>query len=85
MAFWDSSSGRIIHLRDEPWEGSPGWVRRDCGCCNGIEWGGDVPMECSSCGGGGFVAFHAESRCLADYPGGPLRGSEPKRTEREER
>lgn len=24
-----------------------------CGCCAGIEWGGEYPVECSACAGSG--------------------------------
>jgi hypothetical protein len=50
-----------------------GWV--DCGCCAGIEWGGEYPRECESCGGTGLQYRYA-SGALALSPGGPFRGHE---------
>jgi len=47
-----------------------------CGCCNGIMWGGDYPVECRDCGGSGFI-FITEHDRIIDYPGGPFRGSCP--------
>jgi len=48
----------------------------ECGCCNGIKWGGDSPVECRDCGGKGFVYITEHDRII-DYPGGPFRGSCP--------
>ncbi len=75
MAAWDDTTSRMIYFPDEPVEGRPGWVRRDCGCCNGLEWGGEEPRECRDCGGDGCVFVHLKSGVIAEYPGGPLRGS----------
>jgi hypothetical protein len=50
-----------------------GWV--SCGCCAGLEWGGEYPRECRSCGGNGQVYRYPSGR-LALWPGGPLMGSE---------
>jgi len=72
MAYWDGK--RIVYWDDEDYPGHNGWKLIDCGCCNGIEWGGDYPKECRSCGGNGRMALHVKSGVLADYPGGPLRG-----------
>lgn len=71
-------NGEIVRWADRPIEGSPGWVARDCGCCNGIEWGGCEPIECYECLGSGWIAVHLVSGTVAEYPGGPLRGSLPK-------
>lgn len=50
-----------------------GWVR--CGCCAGLEWGGEQPRECRDCDGNGQVYRYPSGR-LALYPGGPLKGQE---------
>lgn len=51
----------------------PGWV--NCGCCNGLEWGGESPRECGDCWGTGRQYRYASGR-LALYPGGPFLGQE---------
>ena len=50
--------------------------QRKCGCCDGIQWGGDYPRECLDCAGSGFI-FITEHDRIIDYPGGPFRGSAP--------
>ena len=50
----------------------------ECGCCNGLRWCGEYPVECSDCGGSGFI-FITEHDRIIDYPGGPFRGSWPGR------
>ena len=75
MAYWDGH--RIVDYPDKLHPDYPGWVERDCGCCAGIKWGGESPVECEHCGGGGFYWLHLKSGVIADYPGGPLRGREP--------
>jgi hypothetical protein len=80
MAHWDSKKGRIIYWPDKPSEEWPGWDELDCGCCGGIQWSGDYPKECDRCGGGGTLFRHRKSGALADYPGGPFRGKETRRT-----
>jgi len=72
MAFWDGA--RIVRFPPEPYPGNPGWERVDCGCCSGIEWGGEYPKECRTCGGTGGIALHKRSGLLAHYPGGPFCG-----------
>jgi hypothetical protein len=52
----------------------PGWEYLSCGCCGGIQWGGDYPRECTCCGGSGMIAIHKPTGTIADYPGGPFRG-----------
>lgn len=47
----------------------------DCGCCNGLEWGGEYPRECRDCGGTGVLYRYASGR-LALYRGGPFCGSD---------
>jgi len=72
MAFWDGKT--ISYMKDEPYLTHPGWSLIDCGCCVGIEWGGDYPRECRRCGGSGAIARHDASKTLALYPGGPFAG-----------
>ena len=74
MAHWDSENNMIIHSKPQKCALYPGWEIIDCGCCNGVEWGGEYPRECKSCGGGGFVFHHITSGILAMYPGGPFVG-----------
>ena len=52
----------------------PGWVAVDCGCCNGIVWGGCEPEPCGECWETGWLYIHASSGVMAEWPGGPLRG-----------
>lgn len=77
MAHWDDKRSVIVYWPDRPYAGYPGWVETDCGCCVGIQWGGDSPRECDC--NGGVLAKHLASGALALYPGGPFRGhDEPK-------
>lgn len=50
------------------------WAVSGCGCCAGIQWGGDEPRECLDCGGGGMVFVHIPTGTVAQYPGGPFNG-----------
>lgn len=50
-----------------------GWTEVNCGCCNGIAWGGEEPRTCRDCGGNGVLWRSPKGR-LALYPGGPFRG-----------
>ena len=77
MARYDSETNQFIERPPEDIEGSPGWKRLDCHCCNGIRWGGDYPRECPDCGGEGTFYVHVATGVKADYPGGPLRGRIP--------
>jgi hypothetical protein len=77
MSFWDSTTQKIIAFPTKPY-GKRGWFRVDCGCCNGLEWGGEEPRECNNCAGTGEYAWHKKSGVLATYPGGPLLGRLPK-------
>ncbi len=70
MAYWDGK--RTIHFPTKPDEKYPAWDVIDCGCCAGIEWGGEEPRECSSCGGYGVKYQHRKSKVMALYPGGPF-------------
>jgi hypothetical protein len=74
MSAWDSTTQAIVRFPPHPWEGYPGWLAIDCGCCVGLEWGGEEPRECRDCGGSGFLALHVAMKRLALYPGGPFRG-----------
>ena len=74
MSYWDSEKGVTVHFPLGRMEGSPGWFWLDCGCCGGIEWGGDSPVECRRCMGAGTLGLHLPSKRLALYPGGPFCG-----------
>ncbi len=74
MAYWDSAKQKIVEWQPRPCKEYPGWQEEDCGCCNGIEWGGEYPRECRDCGGSGIVFHHVKSGVLALYPGGPFLG-----------
>lgn len=50
----------------------PDWMKVTCGCCAGIEWGGEEPRECRDCVGG--VVFVHRSGVVAQWPGGPFNG-----------
>jgi ribosomal protein S27AE len=76
MAHWDGKT--IVYFPNEPYPDHPNWVRIDCGCCAGIEWGGESPRECRDCGGSGMMALHKQTGRIADYPGGPFRGRRAK-------
>lgn len=80
MAHWDGKN--IVYWQPEPHPGYPGWVYEDCGCCNGLEWGGEEPRECRTCDGSGWIARHIKSGALALWPGGPFCGrDEPSNAE----
>lgn len=79
MAYWDGD--KIVYAQPIPYPDYPEWEYMDCGCCGGIEWGGESPRECRSCGGIGFLARHKPTNRIADYPGGPFRGMLPPREE----
>lgn len=74
MSYWDSRAQKIVRFAAEPYPYYPAWDRIDCGCCNGLKWGGETPTECKDCGGNGWLARHRETGTLALWPGGPLRG-----------
>jgi hypothetical protein len=50
------------------------WRIAACGCCNGLEWGGEYPRECRHCWGNGRVFVTPGGRA-AIWPGGPFVGS----------
>ena len=75
MSYWNSDTQKIESFPDENLDGHSGWIKRDCGCCNGICWSaGYEAIECSDCGGGGFYCLHKASGIHALYPGGPITG-----------
>ena len=74
MAFWDSKAQKIKYRKPIPFPGYPKWLEIDCGCCNGLQWGGYEPRECNICEGAGRYAKHVLSGVLAEYPGGPFLG-----------
>ncbi len=74
MAMWNGK--KIVYF--PPTDLGNGWEEMDCGCCNGIEWGGCCPTECWTCKGSGHYYRHIKSGALALYPGGPFCGREPK-------
>ena len=74
MSSWNSKTGtveRIAPIRDIE---RPNWWAVDCGCCAGIQWGGDEPVECRTCHGSGLLWVHRPSHVIAEWPGGPLNG-----------
>jgi len=73
MSYWDSTTQKTISFPTTPY-GRRGWYRVDCGCCGGLEWGGEEPRECRNCNGSGEYAWHKKSGALAQYPGGPFLG-----------
>lgn len=77
MSYWDSENKTIVRIPTKDWPNNSSWECVDCGCCGGIQWGGDYPRECGTCKGSGFYARHKESRVIAQYPGGPFLGSDP--------
>lgn len=72
MSYWDGK--QIIYFSTEPWPNYPGWLKIDCGCSNGLKWGGESPCECHRCYGQGQIGVHKKTKTIALYPGGPLRG-----------
>jgi len=78
MAYWDSENQKIVRFPDRLAENYPGWEEIDCGCCAGIQWGGEYPRECINCEGNGMLFRHIKSGALALYPGGPFKGKDPK-------
>ena len=74
MAHWNGK--KIIYHSPQKSSGYPSWLIIDCGCCHGIEWGGDYPRECKRCRGTEWIWKHKKSGALAQYPGGPFIGKE---------
>ena len=77
MSSWNSTEQKIVDFEPRPFPDHPGWIQVDCGCCGGIMWGGEYPVECRRCKGGGVVALHKKSKRIALYPGGQFLGSWP--------
>ena len=75
MAYWNGE--KTIYLEPKVSKNYPNWLKLDCGCCSGIEWGGESPVECRTCGGLGVIYKHIKSGVLAHYPGGSFCGKEP--------
>lgn len=76
MAYWNGKV--IVYTKPEPCKKHPGWKWVDCGCCGGIQWGGESPTTCSECDGAGSYFRHIKSSVYALYPGGPFLSREPK-------
>jgi len=76
MSAWDSKNGVVVRWKPERIEGYENWWTVDCGCCNGICWGGEEPIECRFCMGRGTICVHRPSGTLAEWPGGPLLGKD---------
>jgi len=74
MSYWNGKD--VISIPDK--DCGNGWVDVDCYCCNGLQWGGDSPVECTSCKGNGHYFRHKKSGALALYPGGQFIGKELK-------
>lgn len=72
MAYWSANKNKIIYSPAE--KKKNGWYVVDCGCCHGIQWGGDEPKECDRCGGSGHIWWHKKSKVFAEYPGGKFTG-----------
>lgn len=71
MAWYNCKTNQIEHFKSERCEPPyTSWEQIDCGCCAGIEWGGDYPRECDRCGGSGVIYRHIKSGVLKDWPGG---------------
>lgn len=73
MSHWDSKAQKVVRWPEEP-ASHPGWTVIDCGCCAGLQWGGETPEECRDCGGSGILCRHNSTGTLALYPGGPFAG-----------
>ena len=72
MAYFNNKTGFTIYAPDKEYPNYSGWVLVDCGCSNGLEWGGEYPRECLTCNGSGHYAEHIKSGVKAEYPGGPF-------------
>ena len=70
MSYWDYKTGKVVGFKPEAYPGYPGWLRCDCGCSNGIQWGGESPIECNHCNGSGSYAKHIKTGLRKDWPGG---------------
>ena len=70
MAYWNGD--KKVYSSPTLSKLYPGWEELDCGCCGGIQWGGEDPRECLSCNGGGTLFHHIKSGVRALWPGGPF-------------
>ena len=70
MAHWDGK--KIVYMPTRPNKEYPAWDEIDCGCCAGIQWGGEYPRECDRCDGFGVIYEHRKSKARVLYPGGPF-------------
>jgi len=84
VSSWDEDALRIVVWPSRYDEHHAGWVRFDCGCCGGIAWGGESPVECETCKAGGWLSLHVRSGSVALWPGGPFVGWRMTAAEREE-
>lgn len=72
MAHWDYMDKKIHYYSARDLEN--GWLEIDCGCSEGLRWGGEYPRECNRCEGIGAIVWHKKSKVFALYPGGPFKG-----------
>ena len=49
------------------------WRHVECGCCHGLQWGGEEPRECLDCMGNGLTWIRPGGHTFL-YPGGPATG-----------
>jgi hypothetical protein len=78
VSHYNSDKNEIIHWPTRDSEVYPGWEMIDCGCCHGIEWGGEESRECKECCASGIQWRHKKSGVYAEYPGGPFTGRDSK-------
>lgn len=74
MSAWNSATQEVVRWEPRSHPTHEGWALIDCGCCNGIRWGGEEPVPCDDCGEGGWLHVHLGSGVIAWWPGGPLHG-----------
>lgn len=72
MSFWDYKLQKIITYPPRKSKRWPKWDEVDCGCSGGLQWGGEYPRECKTCGAKGFVFVHRKTATRAEWPGGPF-------------
>ena len=72
MSYWDGK--KVVRFPPKDCPEYPKWEVVDCGCCNGIRWGGEYPDECDTCSGGGVIYRLKKTGAFALYPGGPFCG-----------
>jgi len=77
MAHYDYRTNKVYTAHPKKDERAKGWFIVDCGCSNGLQWGGVEPRECRNCGGCGVLYYHFNSGALAQYPGRPFVGKRP--------